>query len=100
MDARLHPSAAFGLKLGSTHIVRNAGGKARDALESIIISQEALGTNEVLLIKHTECGVYQDEELEGAVKGDVKFLRDHEGVKGSISGWLYDVKTGGVRNIP
>jgi len=100
MDARFHPPSAFALELGSTHIVRNAGGKAKDALESIIISQEALDTNELLLIKHTDCGVYNDEELEGAVRDDVKFLRESGDVKGIISGWLYDVKTGGVRNIP
>ncbi|ESZ90134.1 carbonate dehydratase [Sclerotinia borealis F-4128] len=57
MDARIDPSAAFGIALGDAHIIRNAGGSARDALRSLIISQQLLGTNEILLIKHTGCGM-------------------------------------------
>jgi len=101
MDARFHPPSAFGLALGSTHLVRNAGGVAREALGSIRVSQDKLGTDELLLIKHTDCGAYPGggpEELEAAVVEDVNFLRG-ENVKGSISGWLYDVKTGGVKRI-
>jgi len=100
MDARFHPPSAFGLALGSTHLVRNAGGKAQEALESIKVSQNKLGTNELLLIKHTDCGAYDGkgpEELGAAVVEDVNFLRENVG--GSISGWLYDVKTGGVKRI-
>ncbi|KAA8576255.1 hypothetical protein EYC84_006401 [Monilinia fructicola] len=57
MDARIDPSAAFGIALGDAHIIRNAGGSARDALRSLVISQQLLGTNEILLIKHTGCGM-------------------------------------------
>ncbi|KAF7894349.1 uncharacterized protein EAF01_009800 [Botrytis porri] len=57
MDARIDPSAAFGIALGDAHVIRNAGGSARDALRSLIISQQLLGTNEILLVKHTGCGM-------------------------------------------
>ncbi|KAI9650481.1 hypothetical protein NHQ30_000497 [Ciborinia camelliae] len=57
MDARIDPSAAFGIALGDAHIIRNAGGSARDALRSLVISQQLLGTDEILLIKHTGCGM-------------------------------------------
>ncbi|KAG8167775.1 hypothetical protein KVR01_003464 [Diaporthe batatas] len=57
MDARIDPAAAFGISLGDAHVVRNAGGSARDALRSIIISQQLLGTREIILVKHTGCGM-------------------------------------------
>ena len=57
MDARIDPAAAFGISLGDAHVIRNAGGNARDALRSIVISEQLLGTTEVLLIKHTGCGM-------------------------------------------
>ena len=53
MDARIDPAAAYGIDLGDAHVIRNAGGNARDALRSIIISQQLLGTAEIVLIKHT-----------------------------------------------
>ncbi|KAF2460428.1 carbonic anhydrase [Lineolata rhizophorae] len=57
MDARIDPAAAFGIALGDAHVIRNAGGNARDALRSIVISEQLLGTNEILIIKHTGCGM-------------------------------------------
>jgi len=57
MDARIDPAAAFGINLGDAHVIRNAGASARDALRSIIISEQLLGTTEILLIKHTGCGM-------------------------------------------
>ncbi|KAF7893040.1 uncharacterized protein EAF02_000578 [Botrytis sinoallii] len=57
MDARIDPSAAFGIALGDAHVIRNAGGSARDALRSLVIFQQLLGTNEILLVKHTGCGM-------------------------------------------
>ena len=57
MDARIDPASAFGISLGDAHVIRNAGGNAVDALRSIIISNQLLGTTEVLLIKHTGCGM-------------------------------------------
>ncbi|KAL2117997.1 hypothetical protein VTJ04DRAFT_7657 [Mycothermus thermophilus] len=57
MDARLDPAAAFGIELGDAHVIRNAGASAVDALRSIIISEQLLGTTEILLVKHTGCGM-------------------------------------------
>lgn len=57
MDARIDPASAFGIDLGDAHVVRNAGANARDALRSIVISQQLLGTKEILLVKHTGCGM-------------------------------------------
>lgn len=52
MDARIDPKSAFGINLGDAHVIRNAGGNAKDALRSILISQHLLGTREVILVKH------------------------------------------------
>lgn len=52
MDARIDPAAAFGIDLGDAHVIRNAGGNAKDALRSILISQHLLGTREIVLVKH------------------------------------------------
>ncbi|OMP82344.1 hypothetical protein BK809_0006654 [Diplodia seriata] len=57
MDARIDPAAAFGIDLGDAHVIRNAGASAKDALRSLIISEQLLGTQEILLIKHTGCGM-------------------------------------------
>jgi carbonic anhydrase len=57
MDARIDPAAAYGIDLGDAHVIRNAGGNAKDALRSIVISQQLLGTNEIILVKHTGCGM-------------------------------------------
>lgn len=57
MDARIDPISAFGIDLGDAHVIRNAGGSAVEALRSIMISQQLLGTKEVMIIKHTGCGM-------------------------------------------
>ncbi|PSN73340.1 carbonic anhydrase [Corynespora cassiicola Philippines] len=57
MDARIDPTSAFGIPLGAAHVIRNAGGCAKDALRSLVISQQLLGTTEVLIVKHTGCGM-------------------------------------------
>src|ERR671937_1966982 len=58
MDARLHPAKFLGLEIGDAHVIRNAGGRASDdAIRSLIISQRLLGTNEVLVIHHSDCGM-------------------------------------------
>ena len=57
MDARIDPAAAFGISLGDAHVIRNAGGNAVDALRSLVISQQLLATNEIILVKHTGCGM-------------------------------------------
>ncbi|KAK2001797.1 carbonate dehydratase [Colletotrichum falcatum] len=57
MDARIDPARAFGIELGDAHVIRNAGASAVDALRSIVISQQLLGTHEIVLVKHTGCGM-------------------------------------------
>lgn len=70
MDARIDPAAAYGINLGDAHVIRNAGGNARDALRSLVISEQLLGTNEILLIKHTGCGMltFQNEDAHAVVE--------------------------------
>ena len=66
MDARLSVEQCLGLKTGDAHIIRNAGGVVtEDALRSLIISHHLLGTQEFLIINHTDCGLlgFSDEEL-------------------------------------
>ncbi|KAI0485344.1 carbonate dehydratase [Xylariaceae sp. FL0804] len=130
MDARIDPAAAFGIDVGDAHVVRNAGGSVRDAHRSIIVSQQLLGTREVLLIKHTDCGMltFSNEEahgvvteklgpraaaeiaglnflpfpdLEAAVRDDVDMLKRGATVPDDVpvTGWIYDVKTGRVRQV-
>jgi carbonic anhydrase len=57
MDARIDPARALGLEEGDAHVIRNAGGRASDAIRSLAISQELLGTREVVVIHHTDCGM-------------------------------------------
>lgn len=71
MDARLHPEAALGLSIGDSHMIRNAGGRVSgDALRSLAISQQLLGTNEIYVIHHTDCGMvtFQNETIRGLLK--------------------------------
>src|SRR5438067_32750 len=67
MDARIDPARVLGLEPGDAHVIRNAGGVVTDdALRSLSISQHHLGTEEILLIQHTRCGLmtFTDEEFE------------------------------------
>ncbi|KAL2152223.1 hypothetical protein VTH82DRAFT_5407 [Thermothelomyces myriococcoides] len=70
MDARIDPARAFGIELGDAHVIRNAGASAVDALRSIIISEQLLGTNEIVLVKHTGCGMltFKNEDAYGIVE--------------------------------
>lgn len=127
MDARIDPAAAFGIPLGAAHIIRNAGASARDAFRSIVISQQLLGTTEVLVVKHTGCGMLTFDtktakdlvrknkgdaaaseveeidfltfpDLETEVKKDVEWLQSKAVEEGiKISGWIYEVETGKAR---
>lgn len=128
MDSRIDIFPAFGLNLGDAHIIRNAGGNVKDGLRSILISQHFLGTREVIVIKHTSCGMltfsnaealariaksngtgviestydFQPfSDLEQSVKDDVEFLRNNKAlVKDTkVSGYIYDVDTGKVRHV-
>src|SRR3954462_3844710 len=66
MDARLDPAKFLGLEEGDAHVIRNAGGiVTEDALRSLVISHPLLGTQEAIVIGHTDCGMltFQDSEL-------------------------------------
>ncbi|MGH7527071.1 MAG: beta-class carbonic anhydrase [Gemmatimonadales bacterium] len=126
MDARLLPSKLLGLKEGDAHVIRNAGGRARDALRSLIISQRLLNTREVAVIHHTDCGMltFTNRDLRAKVKtelgqdtGEFDFLpfnnvdesvrEDIEFLQATqlldpgtlIRGFVYDVKTGNLREV-
>ena len=73
MDARLHVSALLGLDIGDAHIIRNAGGVVSDdAVRSLAISQRLLGTNEIILIHHTDCGMltFRDDDVKAQIEVD------------------------------
>ena len=126
MDARIIPSRQLGLEEGDAHVIRNAGGRARDALRSLVISQRLLGTNEIAVIHHTDCGmltftnpdlhakVKQDlgadataidflpfSDVEESVREDVAFLLSSPLIPGSvvIRGFVYDVRTGKLNEV-
>jgi carbonic anhydrase len=126
MDARIDPARALGLEEGDAHVIRNAGGRIADALRSLAISQELLGTEEVAIIHHTDCGMltFSDESLRkrlrksrGADADAVAFLpfsdvdesvRDDLAAYAAsplvrhdipVRGFVYDVKTGRLREV-
>jgi carbonic anhydrase len=126
MDARIDPARAFGLEEGDAHVIRNAGGRAHEALRSLVISQRLLGTNEIAVIHHTDCGmltftnpdlhakVKQDlgadssnidflpiTDLEESIREDVAFLLSSPLISGDviIRGFLYDVRTGRLSEV-
>ena len=125
MDARLDPARVLGLEEGDAHVIRNAGGRAADAVRSLVISQQLLGTREVVVIHHTDCGMLtftdaqlkkklSDElgvetdtaflpfsDLEQSVRDDVATIRESRLLlKGiPVTGFIYDVKTGRLRRV-
>src|SRR5215213_9110978 len=73
MDARLNPYALLGLQEGDAHVIRNAGGVVTDdEIRSLAISQRLLGTEEILLIHHTDCGMltFTDDEFKRSVQDE------------------------------
>ncbi|KAJ7789835.1 carbonic anhydrase, partial [Mycena olivaceomarginata] len=70
MDARINPFKQLGISEGEAHIIRNAGGMAKDALRSLIISQRFLGTRAIAVYHHTGCGMvtFRGPELKRLVK--------------------------------
>ena len=68
MDSRIDPVQAFGIEPGEAHVVRNAGGSAVDALRSVVVSHHLLGTLEVLVVKHTGCGMMTFDSPAGREK--------------------------------
>ncbi|CAA7259954.1 unnamed protein product [Cyclocybe aegerita] len=72
MDARIEPATQLGINLGEAHVIRNAGGSAKEALRSVVISQRLLGTREVAVFHHTDCGMltFTNEQLHDKVKAE------------------------------
>ncbi|MDQ6847153.1 MAG: carbonic anhydrase [Candidatus Dormibacteraeota bacterium] len=126
MDARLHIKDILGLDVGDAHIIRNAGGAVTDdAIRSLLISQRLLGTREVMLIHHTDCGMltFTDDGVRAQIEADtgirpafaLEAFRDvDEDVRQSIArvmaspflphrdnvrGFVYDVHTGLLREV-
>jgi carbonic anhydrase len=74
MDARLDPQKVLGLAEGDAHVIRNAGGVVTDdAIRSLAISQRLLGTEEIILIHHTDCGMltFDDDEFRRGIQDEV-----------------------------
>jgi carbonic anhydrase len=126
MDARLNPYALLGLREGDAHIIRNAGGVVTDdEIRSLAISQRLLGTEEIILIHHTDCGMltFTDDEFKRSLRDDVgvepewaaeAFPDLEEDVrqsiariqaspfiprKDSVRGFVYEVETGRLREV-
>ena len=127
MDSRLHVAPALGLALGDAHILRNAGGRVTDdMIRSLVISQQQMGTREIVVLHHTDCGAQtvnnedfqehlkcelgvdvsgQDflpfQDIDESVREDMKLLRECPLIPDDviISGAVYDVDTGSMREI-
>jgi carbonic anhydrase len=127
MDARLDPAKCLGLDVGDAHVIRNAGGLVTDdAVRSLVISHWLLGTEEVLVIAHTDCGMLtfsNDDlhaklgeatgadasdidfrpfpDLEESVRGSLRTVRESpllpDGIE--VSGWVYDVRSGQLTEV-
>ncbi len=126
MDARLNPYGLLGLQEGDAHVIRNAGGVVTDdEIRSLAISQRLLGTEEIMLIHHTDCGMltFTDDEFRRAVQEDTGIKPEwaaeafddlDEDVRQSIArikaspfiprkdavrGFVYEVETGRLREV-
>jgi carbonic anhydrase len=128
MDARIDPARCLGLEVGDAHVIRNAGGLVTDdALRSLVISHWLLGTQEVVVVAHTECGMLtftnddlrsklREEagadasdvdfkpfpDLEESVRESVRAVRESPLLPDSleVSGWIYDVHGGRISEVP
>jgi carbonic anhydrase len=126
MDARLNVYAALGLSEGDAHVIRNAGGAVTDdAIRSLAISQRLLGTEEIILIHHTGCGMltFTDDsfraeierdtgirppwpaeafgDLDGDVRQSIARVKASPFIphKESVRGFVYDVESGRLREV-
>jgi carbonic anhydrase len=126
MDARLDVHKILGLQEGDAHVIRNAGGVITDdEIRSLAISQRLLGTREIILIHHTDCGMltFTDEELKQQIHEEVG-MRPHFSMESfsdleedvrqsmrriqanpfiphteSVRGFIYEVETGRLREV-
>ena len=125
MDARLIPTKVLGLQEGDAHVIRNAGGVVTDdAIRSLSISQRLLGTEEIILIHHTDCGMltFNDDDFKRTIQDETgvkpswaaeAFSNLDEDVRQSIArikaspfiprknvrGFVYEVETGKLREV-
>ena len=126
MDARLDPQALLGLEEGDAHVIRNAGGVITDdEIRSLAISQRLLGTEEIMLIHHTDCGMltFHDDDFKAQIQKDTGIKPEwaaeafddlEEDVRQSIArikaspfiphkesvrGFVYDVATGSLDEV-
>jgi carbonic anhydrase len=126
MDARLDPARVLGLEEGDAHVIRNAGGVVSDdAIRSLAISQHLLGTEEIVIIHHTDCGMltFNDEEfaeqlesetgtrpawnaqafddLDVDVRDSLERVRESPFVPHTdkVRGFVYEVETGRLREV-
>lgn len=126
MDARLNVYGVLGLREGDAHVIRNAGGVVtEDVVRSLAISQRLLGTREILLLHHTDCGMltFKDDEVKAQIQREVgirppfaleAFSDLDEDVRQSIArikaspfiprkesvrGFVYDVRSGRLREV-
>jgi carbonic anhydrase len=126
MDARLNPYGALGLEEGDAHVIRNAGGVVTDdEIRSLAISQRLLGTEEIILIHHTDCGMltFTDDDFKRSIQDDTGIKPEwaaeafpdlDEDVrqsvarikaspfipkKDSVRGFVYEVETGKLREV-
>ncbi|KAJ9220553.1 hypothetical protein DTO271D3_4605 [Paecilomyces variotii] len=79
MDARLDPARALGLEEGDAHVIRNAGGRVADAVRSLVISQQLLGTREIVIVHHTDCGMltFSDTDIRNKIRNELHQNADH-----------------------
>jgi carbonic anhydrase len=126
MDARLSPFALLGLEVGDAHVIRNAGGViTEDEIRSLAISQRLLGTEEIILLHHTDCGMqtFTDDEFRQSIQEETGikptwsaecFSDVDEDLrqslariqaspfipkKDSVRGFVYEVETGRLREV-
>jgi len=126
MDARLNVYGALGLTEGDAHVIRNAGGVVTDdEIRSLAISQRLLGTEEIILIHHTDCGMltFTDDQFKHSIQQETgikpewaaESFSDPEADvrqsiarikaspfiprKDSVRGFIYDVETGRLREV-
>jgi carbonic anhydrase len=127
MDARIDPHRLLGLAAGDAHVIRNAGGVANDdAIRSLAVSQRKLGTREVLVILHTDCGMRtfdedtfaQQLEAETGVRPRWQTTEFHDDIEAdvrralarvraspflphrdAVRGFVYEVETGSLREV-
>jgi carbonic anhydrase len=126
MDARLNPYGLLGLSEGDAHVIRNAGGViTADERRSLAISQRLLGTTEIILIHHTDCGMltFTDDEFKASIQAETGLKPDWAAeafsdvdadvrqslqriaadpfipIKDSVRGFVYEVETGRLREV-